>query len=116
MKNILIDKYIKNYPKETQVILEKVRQIIKEIVPEAEETISYQMPTFKLRGKNFVHFAAFKNHLGFYPIPSGISAFKKELSFYEGGKGSVKFPLNKPIPYDLIKKIVKYRKKEELNK
>lgn len=116
MKNSLIDKYIEDFPEETKVILKKVRQIIKEIVPESEETISYQMPTFKLNGKNFVHFAAFKNHLGFYPIPSGIEAFKKELSYYEGGKGSVKFPLDKPIPYNLIKKIVKYRKKEELSK
>jgi uncharacterized protein YdhG (YjbR/CyaY superfamily) len=76
------------------------------------EAISYRMPTFKLNGKNLVHFAAFKNHIGFYPIPSGIEAFKEELSAYKQGKGSVQFPLDKPIPYELISRIVEFRVKE----
>ena len=107
-----IDEYIRTFPTNTQNILEKMRQTIKEAAPEAVEAISYQMPTFKLNGKNLVHFAAFKNHIGFYPIPSGIEVFKKELSPYKQGKGSVQFPLDKPIPYDLVEKIVKYRVKE----
>lgn len=111
-----INEYISTFPKNVQDILEKIRQTIKKSAPEAEETISYQMPTFKLNGKNLVHFAAFKNHIGFYPIPSGIEAFKKELSSYKQGKGSVQFPIEKPIPYDLVKKIVIFRVKENLEK
>jgi len=111
-----IDEYIKIFPNDVQSILEKMRQTIKKAAPEAVEAISYQMPTFKLNGKNLVHFAAFKNHIGFYPIPSGIEAFKKELSSYKQGKGSVQFPIDKPIPYDLVEKIVKYRVKENLEK
>jgi uncharacterized protein YdhG (YjbR/CyaY superfamily) len=111
-----IDEYIKTFPNDVQSILEKMRQTIKKAAPEAVEAISYQMPTFKLNGKNLVHFAAFKNHIGFYPIPSGIEAFKKELSSYKQGKGSVQFPIDKPIPYDLVEKIVKYRVKENLEK
>ncbi len=111
-----IDDYVKTFPNDVQSILEKMRQTIRKAAPEAVEAISYQMPTFKLNGKNLVHFAAFKNHIGFYPIPSGIEAFKKELSRYKQGKGSVQFPMNKPIPYDLVKKIVKYRVKEKLEK
>jgi len=107
-----MDEYIGDFPEEVQIILEKMRQTIREAAPEAVEAISYQMPTFKLNGRNLVHFAAFKNHIGFYPIPSGIEAFKKELSLYKQGKGSVQFPMDKPIPYDLVKKIVKYRLKE----
>jgi len=113
---ITIDEYINNFPKDVQKILLNLRKLVKDIVPNAEETISYQMPTFKLNGKNFIHFAAFKNHVGFYPIPSGIAAFEKELAPYGKGKGSVRFSLDKPIPYELIKKIVDYRKKEESNK
>ena len=107
-----IDEYIKIYPSEVQIILEKVRLTIKKAAPEAVEAISYRMPTFKLNGKNLVHFAAFKNHIGFYPIPSGIEAFKEELSAYKQGKGSVQFPLDKPIPYELISRIVEFRVKE----
>lgn len=107
-----IDEYIKIYPSEVQIILEKVRQTIRKAAPEAVEAISYRMPTFKLNGKNLVHFAAFKNHIGFYPIPSGIEAFKEELSAYKQGKGSVQFPLDKPIPYELISRIVEFRAKE----
>ena len=107
-----IDEYIKAFPKDVQNILEKMRETIRKAAPEAVEAISYQMPTFKLNGKNLVFFAAFKNHMGFYPIPSGIEAFKEELSPYKQGKGSIQFPLDKPIPYELVEKIVKYRVKE----
>ena len=106
-----IDEYIKTFQKDIQKILESVRQTIKNAAPEAEETINYQIPTFKLNG-NLVHFAAFKNHIGFYPTPSGQKAFQKELAVYKSGKGSVQFPLDKPIPLSLIKKIVQYRVKE----
>lgn len=106
-----MDDYISQFPKEVQVILTKIRKIISNSAPSAEETINYGIPTFKLNG-NLVHFAAFKNHIGFYPTPSGISHFKKELSQYETAKGSVKFPIDKPIPFDLIKEIVKYRVEE----
>jgi len=111
-----MDEYIETFPEDVQKILEEMRQTIKKAAPEAVEAISYQMPTFKLNGKNLVHFAAFKNHIGFYPIPSGIEAFKEELSLYKQGKGSVQFPMDKPIPYDLVKKIVDYRAKENLEK
>ena len=110
-----IDEYIEGFPADIQEILEKIRMTIRKAAPDAEEAISYQMPTFKLKG-NLVHFAAFKNHIGFYPVPTGIEKFKKELSVYESGKGSVKFPLDKPIPYTLIAKIVKFRVKENLEK
>jgi uncharacterized protein YdhG (YjbR/CyaY superfamily) len=110
-----IDEYIKTFPKDIQSILEKMRQTIRKAAPEAVEAISYQMPTFKLNG-NLVYFAAFKNHIGFYPTSSGIEAFKKELSPYKGGKGSVRFPIDKPVPFDLVKKIVVFRVKENLKK
>jgi uncharacterized protein YdhG (YjbR/CyaY superfamily) len=111
-----IDDYIASFPKDIQEILETVRATIQKAAPNATEKISYGMPTFALNGKNLVHFAAFKNHIGFYPVPSGIEKFKKELSVYKGAKGSVQFPLDKPIPYDLISKIVKFRVKENLAK
>ena len=104
-----IDEYIKQFPENIQTLLEKMRETIRTSAPDATETINYQIPTFKLYGKNLVHFAAFKNHIGFYPAPSGIEAFKKELSVYEGAKGSVKFPMDKPLPLDLVQKIVKFR-------
>ncbi len=110
-----IDEYIDTFPKNVGEILNKIRETIKESAPDAEEAISYQIPTFKLNG-NLVHFAAFKNHIGFYPTPSGSEAFKKELSVYKSGKGSVQFPFDKPIPFSLIKKIVRYRVKESLAK
>ena len=109
-----IDEYVAGFPPEVQEILQKIRMTIRKAAPDAEEKISYQMPTFTLNGKNLVHFAAFKNHIGFYPVPTGIEAFKRELSVYETGKGSVKFPLDRPIPYALISKIVKFRVKENL--
>jgi len=110
-----IDEYIATFPAEIQKILEEIRATIKAAAPEAEEKISYQMPTFTLKG-NLVHFAAFKKHIGFYPVPTGIEKFKKELSVYQGSKGSVQFPLDQPIPYNLIGKIVKFRVKENLAK
>jgi uncharacterized protein YdhG (YjbR/CyaY superfamily) len=108
-----IDEYIAGFPKEVQEFLEKIRTTIREAAPDAEEAIKYRMPTFTLKG-NLVHLAAFKNHIGFYPAPRGIEAFQEELSAYEGAKVSVRFPLDKPIPYDLIGRIVKFRGKETL--
>lgn len=110
-----IDEYIGTFPQEIQTLLEQVRATIRQAAPEAEEAIKYAMPTFVLNG-NLVHFAAFKNHIGFYPVPSGIEAFKKELSVYKGAKGSVQFPLNQPMPLELISKIVKFRMNENLLK
>lgn len=110
-----IDEYIAGFPKEVQEILEMIRTTIKDAAPQAEETISYQMPTFTLQG-NLVHFAAYKNHIGFYPAPRGIEKFKSELSAYKGGKGTVQFPLDKPIPYELISEIVKFRVKDNLER
>ena len=110
-----IDEYIATFPKEIQIILEEVRATIKAAAPEATERISYGMPTFFLNG-NLVHFAAHKNHIGFYPTPSGIEKFKKELSKYEGAKGSVQFPLDQPMPLQLISKIVKFRVTENQQK
>ena len=101
-----IEEYIETFTKDVQSILEKIRQTIQKTAPGAVGAISYQIPTFKLNDKNLVHFAAFKNHIGFYPTPSVIEAFKKELFQYKGAKGSVQFPLSKPIPYDLLEKIV----------
>jgi uncharacterized protein YdhG (YjbR/CyaY superfamily) len=111
-----IDQYIKIQPPEVRVILEVIRKTIQEVAPDAVETISYQMPTFKLNGKNLVHFAAWKNHIGFYPTPSGLDEFKNELSKFHGAKGSVQFPLDQPMPIDLIRKIVKYRVEENSKK
>jgi uncharacterized protein YdhG (YjbR/CyaY superfamily) len=110
-----MDDYIAEFPKDVQEILENIRRTIKKAAPDAEETINYQMPTFTLKG-NLVHFAAYKKHVGFYPTPTGIEKFNKELSVYEGAKGSVRFPLAKPIPFDLISKIVKFRVKENLER
>jgi uncharacterized protein YdhG (YjbR/CyaY superfamily) len=110
-----IDEYIAGFPPDVQAILEKIRGTIREAAPGAAEAIKYQMPTFTLNG-NLVHFAAFKKHIGFYPVPTGIAAFKDELSVYQGGKGSVQFPLDQPIPYDLIRRIVGFRVQENLGK
>lgn len=108
-----IDEYIAGFPEDVQAILQQIRQTIKAAAPQAEEAISYQMPTFKLKG-NLVHFAAFKNHIGFYPVPSGIEQFQEELSVFKQGKGSVQFPLDKPMPYDLMRRIVAFRVEENL--
>lgn len=110
-----IDEYIAAFPADVQDLLEQMRQTIHEAAPDAEEAISYQMPTFRLNG-NLVHFAAFKNHIGFYPAPSGIEAFAEEIAPYFGGKGSLQFPKDKPIPYDLVSRIVRYRVEENLAK
>jgi uncharacterized protein YdhG (YjbR/CyaY superfamily) len=110
-----IDEYIAAFPAEVQKRLQEIRSVIKSAAPQATEKISYQMPTFHLNG-NLVHFAAFKNHIGFYPVPSGIEAFKRELSKYAQGKGSVQFPLDEPLPLALIRKIVKFRVAENLKK
>jgi len=112
---VSIDQYIATFPARTQKILRELRATIKAAAPEAEEKISYQIPTFALNG-NLVHFAAFQNHIGFYPTPSGTRAFKRELSIYEGAKGSVKFPIEKPLPLALIRRIVKFRVAENLKK
>lgn len=108
-----IDEYISSFPLEVQERLETLRKVIQEAAPDAQERINYQMPTFVLQG-NLVHFAAYKKHIGFYPAPSGIAAFKQELSVYKGAKGSVQFPLEKPLPYELISGIVKFRAAENI--
>jgi len=110
-----IDEYIAGFPTEIQERLEKVRKTIRDAAPEAEEAIKYRMPTFVLNG-NLVHFAAFKNHIGFYPAPQGIEEFKEELSAYKGAKGSAQFPYDRPIPFDLISRIVKFRVRKNLEK
>ncbi|MGH2454458.1 MAG: iron chaperone [bacterium] len=111
-----IDEYIKTFPKDVRSILEKIRQTIMKAAPEAEETISYQIPTFKLNGNYLIYFAGFRNHVSVYPAPRENEVFKEELSLYKGGKGTVQFPLDKPIPYDLVRRIVKFRVKESLAK
>jgi uncharacterized protein YdhG (YjbR/CyaY superfamily) len=103
-----IDAYIEAFHEETRLKLQEVRQAIQKAVPEAEEAWSYQMPTFKLRKKNLAHFAAWKGHLGLYPGPAALEAFKTELSRYNGSKGAVQFPLNEPMPLELIKSIVRW--------
>ncbi len=110
-----IDEYIAGFPAEIQAILQQIRVTIRTAAPDAQETISYQMPTFTLHG-NLVHFAAFKTHIGFYPTPSGTEQFQAALAPYKGGKGSVRFPLDQPIPYDLIAEIVRFRVAENLAK
>jgi len=111
-----MDEYIAKFPKNVRDVLEELRRVIKESAPKAEETISYAMPAFKLNGKSLVFFAAYKNHVGFYPTSSAIDAFKKELTLFKQAKGTVQFPLDKPIPFDLVKKIVKFRVKENESK
>jgi uncharacterized protein YdhG (YjbR/CyaY superfamily) len=106
-----VDDYIASFPDEVQKKLSDLRNLIKRLAPEATEKISYQMPTFFLNG-NLVHFAAYSNHIGFYPAPSGISKFKNELSDYKHAKGSVQFPLDEPLPIEIISRIVEYRVEE----
>lgn len=110
-----VDEYIASYPKDVQAILERIRGIVRKAAPVAEERIAYGMPTYKMR-RNLVHFAAFKGHIGLYPTPSATGAFAVELEHYESGKGSIRFPLDKPIPYDLIRRIVEFRVSEESTK
>ena len=111
-----IDSYIEIFPLNVQEKLELMRKTIHEVAPEAIEVISYQMPTFKLNGKNLVHFAGYAHHIGFYPVPTAITAFKRDLVSYVTSKGAVQFPLDRPIPVELVKKIVKFRVRENLGK
>ena len=110
-----IDEYIEQAPEDVREVLQTLRRVIQEEAPEAQESIKYQIPTFVLNG-NLVHFAAFPHHIGFYPVPSGITAFQQELAVYKQGKGSVQFPLDQPMPYDLIRRIVQFRVAENLEK
>jgi uncharacterized protein YdhG (YjbR/CyaY superfamily) len=110
-----IDAYIAEFPAEVREILEKMRETIRQAAPEAGETISYGIPTFTFHG-NLVHFAAFKNHIGFYPAPRGIDHFEKELAPYIAGKGTIQFPLDRPIPYDLVREVVKFRVQDNLDR
>lgn len=111
-KYTTVDEYIANEPQDRQQLLEIVRAAIRETAPEAEEHISYGMPAYKLNKKPLVYFAAFKHHIGFYATPTGHSQFVKELSRYKQGKGSVQFPIDQPMPVELIKKIVAFRVQE----
>jgi uncharacterized protein YdhG (YjbR/CyaY superfamily) len=111
-----VDEYISAFPKEVQDILKRIRSTIRESAPKAEEAISYGIPAFSLNCRGLVYFGAWKNHIGFYPTPSGIEAFKKQLASFKQEKGSVQFPLDKPISYGLLKKIVRYRVTEILEK
>lgn len=110
-----IDEYISGFPEDKQLLLEQIRETIRKAAPQAEEVISYGMPAFKQKGM-LVWFAAFKNHIGFYPFPSGIEAFKEELSMYKGSKGSIHFPLDKPLPLYLISVMVHFRLSENTQK
>ncbi len=107
-----IDEYIAGFPSDAQHRLRELRALIRATAPEATETISYAMPTFDLNGHHLVHFAGYARHIGFYPVPSGVEAFKEELKPYKGGKGSVQFPLDRPMPTDLIRRIVEFRVEE----
>jgi len=111
-----IDEYIATFPENIQKILEEIRATIKAAAPDSEETISYQMPAFKLNGMYIAHFSAWKNHIGMYPIPAGNEAFNKEVSKYKGAKSSLNFPIVKPMPLKLISKIVKLRIDDNLEK
>lgn len=110
-----VEEYIQEFPKEVQEIMQKIRAIVKEEAPEVQEKISYGMPTFSYKGV-LVHFAAYKKHIGFYPTPSGITEFEEQLKPYKHAKGSAQFPLTKPIPYDLIRQIIKVRLEENVTK
>lgn len=107
-----IDEYIESFPEPIRAILEEMRRTIHEAALDATEAIAYQIPTFKLKGKNLVHFAAFRHHIGFYPASSGIEVFAAELSPYSTSKGTIRFPLDAPIPYDLVRRIVAFRVEE----
>lgn len=109
-----IDQYIKTFPKDVQSILQGIRQTVRQAAPEAVETISYQMPTFKLNGRFLVSFAAWKHHVGMYPIPSGTEAFKKKILEYKGAKSTARFPMEKPVPEGLVTQLVRFRVKETL--
>ncbi|GAA0893046.1 DUF1801 domain-containing protein [Fulvivirga kasyanovii] len=110
------DKYISGFPADVQEVLKRIRTVIKDAAPEAEESMAYGMPAYKTHGKPLVYFAGYKNHIGFYATPSGHEEFEKDLSKYKQGKGSVQFPLDQPMPFDLIKRIVEFRVKENNDK
>ena len=110
-----IDNHISTFPPETQQLLQKVRETIKAVVPEATETISYGIPTFQFHG-NLVHFAGYAHHIGFYPGSGGVERFRDELAGYKTSKGTIQFPLDKPIPFDLIRRITEFRLEENLKK
>ncbi|MBK6282815.1 MAG: DUF1801 domain-containing protein [Draconibacterium sp.] len=110
-----INEYISEFPEEIRFKLEQIRETIQQAAPEAKEAVRYGMPTFVLNG-NLVHFAAYKNHIGFYPAPSGIDAYLDELAVYRTGKGTIQFPIDQPIPFNLIKKVVEFRVNENLGK
>ncbi len=112
MKTATVDNYIKSFPENVQVLFNQIRATIKKNAPEAEESISYKIPAYKTNGKPLVYFAGFKNHIGLYATPPGHTQFEKELSKYKQGKGSVQFPLDKPIPLTLIARIVKFKVEE----
>ena len=108
-----VDEYIAGFPLEVQTILLKLRKVVRDAAPEATEKISYQMPTYFLNG-NLVHFAAFKNHIGFYPTPSAVAGFSAELAGFKNAKGSIQFPIDQPLPYSLIERMVRFRVEENL--
>jgi uncharacterized protein YdhG (YjbR/CyaY superfamily) len=109
-----IDEYIAEFPPETAALLQQLRQLVHEIAPDATETISYAIPTFDLNGRHLVHFAGYAHHVGLYPTPSGMEEFREELEPYKSGKGSARFPLDQPLPVDLIRRIVEFRVAETL--
>jgi uncharacterized protein YdhG (YjbR/CyaY superfamily) len=111
-----IDDYIASFPDEVQARLQKIRQAILEMAPEAQETISYQIPAFNFMGRQLIYFAAYKNHISLYPAPRGNEAFKEALSIYQGGKGTVQFPHDQPLPFDLVRRIVEFRMQENIQK
>ncbi len=116
MQNNEIDEYISKYPLEVQDRLKQFRTLIKDMAPDATEAMAYGMPGYKLNKKPFVYFGGFKNHIGFYPVPSGVEAFRQEFADYSTSKGGIKFPHDKPVPFDLIKKIIRFRITENLSK
>ncbi|MDO8736161.1 MAG: DUF1801 domain-containing protein [Thermoleophilia bacterium] len=111
-----IDEYIAEFPPETKELLQEMRALVKSTAPEATETISYAIPTFDLNGKHLVHFAGFRKHIGFYPVPSAMVEFEEELKPYKSGKGSAQFPLGQPLPRDLIRRIIEFRVKENMSR
>ena len=111
-----IDAYIAAFPPEVQALLQQIRQVIHNTIPNLGETISYGMPTFTLNGRYLIHFGAYKKHIGLYPAPTGVEEFHEAVALYGGGKGTLKFPLDKPMPFDLIRSIVRFRAKEQAEK
>ncbi len=107
-----IDEYIRSFPPDTREVLEQMRRTVREAAPDAGEAIRYGIPTFRLDGVNLVHFAAFPDHIGFYPTPTAIAAFSRELVTYRQGKGSVQFPIGEPVPWDLVRRMVRFRVEE----